>query len=251
MMRWKTLLAMVLALLIIILGALLPSLVGKLQDRYDNGRISHAQISEIHLEFDNSGMTLREKLALLSGLTSTMQVSTDMTSHTSAEIWQIAMETAEIYRQAGLIPSNLSAADVSYCVPMMAYWAQYEGAAQIHSNIFWELSIADGAGGDNALTMVIDDRTGVVCTLSYQNVTAHREETLRLSKALETLCSLALDELGEEFTEFDPKALVSAAGITENTSSYAAADISWEDPTYGEVRLAFVVSEVGFYTYTY
>lgn len=251
MMRWKTLLALVLSVLTVLLGALLPSLTGTLQDRLDSGRIGYAQVSEIHLEFDNSGMTLREKLALLSGLTSTMQVSTDMTAHTTAEIWQIAMETAEAYRQAGLIPTKLSASDIAYCIPMMAYWAPNDSMSQIHSNIFWELSIADGAGGDNALTMMIDDRTGTVCTLSYQNVTVHRDQTVRLNKSLEILCTLALEELGAEFEEFDPKSLVTEAGLPENSSSYAAADIAWEDPTHGEVRLAFVVSEVGFYTYTY
>jgi len=251
MRRGNTMLVLLLVALVCLAGALLPSVVARVQDRMDNGRVSYAEVGQIHLEFDSSGMTLREKMALLSGLTSSMQVSADMTKHTPAEVWTIAMETAETYREAGLIPTTLAASDIAYCIPVMAYWEQYEGVSQIHSNIFWELSIADGGGGDNALTMTIDDRTGVVCTLSYQNVTTHRTENVRLEKALETLCGLALSDLGEEFAEYDPKELVDAAGINENTSSYAAADIAWEDATHGEVRLAFVVSEVGFYTYTY
>ena len=99
--------------------------------------------------------------------------------------------------------------------------------------------------------MTIDDRTGTVCTLSYQNVTTHRQQNTRLDQDLETLCTLALTELGEEFAQFDPGALADAAGVDWNTASYGAADIAWEDPVYGEVRLAFVVSEAGFYTYTY
>lgn len=251
MMRWKTAVILLLCALVIIAGALLPKLVGSLMDRYETGRVEQAGISQIHLEFDNSGMTMREKLALLSSSTSAMQVSTDMTVQTSAQVWQIAMKTVENYRQAGLIPTDLSAANISYCVPTMVYWEKQGGTSEIHSNIFWELSIADGAGGDNALTMTIDDRSGIVCTLSYQNVMTHREDHSRLDKALETLCSLALVDLGEEFSDVDPQALVDAAGIQGTASSYAAADIAWQDTIHGEIRLAFVVSEVGFYTYTY
>ena len=251
MNRWKTLLVLLLCLLVLVLGAMLPGLVGRIQDSRNAGSVGNAALDPVRLEFDSSGMTLREKLGLLSSLTNSMQVSTDMTAHTTAEVWQIALETVERYRQAGLIPTNLTAADIAYCIPIMAYWEQYSGGAQIRSNIFWELSIADGGGGGNALTMMIDDRTGTVCTLSYQNVTTHRTENTRLNKALEQLCTLALEELGEEFGEFDAGKLVEAAGVSESTSSYAAADIAWDDPAYGEVRMAFVVSDVGFYTYTY
>jgi len=251
MTRWKTAAILLLCALVIITGAVLPNLVGHVLDRYETGQMEYAEISQISLQFDNSGMTMREKLALLSSSTSSMQVSTDMTVQTSAQVWQIAMKTVEKYRQAGLIPTELSAANISYCLPTMVYWEKGNGASEIHSNIFWELSIADGAGGDNALTMTIDDRTGVVCTLSYQNVMIHREENTRLDKALETLCVLALAELGDEFADVDPQALVDAAGVQGNASSYAAADIAWQDMTHGEIRLAFVVSEVGFYTYTY
>lgn len=250
-MRWKTPLILLLCGAILVLGAFLPGFVADLQDRYGAQNVDYAEIGEIRLEFENSAMTMREKLALLSGPASTMQVSTDMTLHTTAEVWQIAMETAEAYRQSGLIPKALSAADIAYCIPIMHYWEQYEGTAQLYSNIFWELSIADGAGGTNALTLVIDDRTGTVCTLNYQNMTTHREEPMRLSKALEVLCSLALEELGEEFSEYNARTLAHSAGITDNTTSYAAVDIPWEDANIGEIRLAFVVSEAGFYTYTY
>lgn len=250
-MRWKIPLILFLCIAILVLGAYMPSLVGNLQDRYGSQKVAYAEIGAVQLEFDNSAMTLQQKLALLSGAASTMQVSTDMTQHTSAEIWQIAMRTAEIYREAGLIPKALSAADIAYCIPVMFYWEPQEEGAQLYSNIFWELSIADGVGSGNALTMVIDDRTGTVCTLSYQNVLIHREETLRLNKALETLCSLALRELGEEFQRYDARTLATSAGVTDASASYAAVDIAWEDASLGEIRLAFVVSEVGFYTYTY
>lgn len=251
MTRWKTPVILLLCTAVVVLGALLPGLVSGLLDRNESGRVEYAEIRPIHLQFDNSGMTMREKLALLSGATSAMQVSVDMTAHTSAQVWQIALETVDTYRNAGLIPTELSASDIAYCIPTMVYWEKGDGNSEIHSNIFWELSIADGAGGDNALTMTIDDRTGAVCTLSYQNVTTHRADSSRLDKALQTLCSLALEELGEEFAEFDPKKLVDAAGITGQAASYAASDIAWTDDNHGEVRLAFVVSEVGFYTYTY
>lgn len=249
MMRWKTLLTLLLCAVLLVLGAFLPELVGYFLDREGSQVPSYAQIEQVHLEFEEEPISLREKMALLDGQAQTMQVSTDMPRYTAAEIWQIAMKTASNYHQAGMVPQALEAADITYCIPIMYYWQEPEPAGRIRSNIFWELSFADGGLGGNLLTMVIDDRTGTVCTLNYQNVNAHREGTL--SKSLHTLCNLALEELGEEFAEFDATALASEAQATDAAASYAAVDLTWEDALRGEIRLAFVVSNAGFYTYVY
>ena len=250
MSRLKTPLILLLSAFLLVLGGMLPGLVGSFQDRYREGRVEYAPVHAVQLEFEDTSMTMRQKLALLGDGTSTMQVTTDMTQHTTAEIWQIAMNTAEAYRQAGLIPTTLSPADIAYCIPRMVYWESSREAGQVASNIFWELSVSDGAGGENALSMVIDDRTGTVCTIRYQNVTVPRAEECTLEKVLEILCTRALDELGEEFGGYDPKQLAREA-VASGSASYAAAQISWEDDLYGEVRMAFVVSDVGFYTYTF
>ena len=251
MSRLKQPLILLLSAAILVLGGLLPGFVGKLQDRYREGRVEFAPVHAVQLEFEDTSMTLRQKLALLGESTSAIQVSTDMTQHTTAEIWQIAMNTAETYRQAGLIPTTLSPADIAYCVPKMVYWESHREDSQVHSNIFWELSVSDGGGGENALSMVVDDRTGTVCTIRYQNVAVPRAEENTLEKMLEIFCGMALEELGEEFGEYDPKQLAREAVASGSVASYAAAQIAWEDSIHGEVRMAFVVSDVGFYTYTF
>lgn len=250
MSRLKKPLILLLAAVLLVLGGMLPGLVTGFQDRYREGRVSIASVHAVQLEFEDTSMTLRQKLALLEGGTSAVQVSTDMTQHTTAEIWQIAMHTAEVYRQAGLIPTVLSPADIAYCVPKMVYWESNREEGLVTSNIFWELSVSDGIGGENALSMVVDDRTGTVCTIRYQNVTVPRAEALTQEKVLEILCGTALEELGEEFDGYDGKQLAREAAAS-GSASYAAAQISWEDELYGEVRMAFVVSDVGFYTYTF
>lgn len=251
MIRWKVMLTVLLCTTILVLGAYLPGIVGYFLDRDGSQSPSYVQTEQIHLEFQEETMTLREKMALLSGTGETMQVSTDMTQHTAAEIWQIAMNTAEAYHQAGMVPQALHAADITYCIPIMYYWQDQQQTGRIYSNVFWELSFADGSLGGNLMTMVIDDRTGTVCTLNYQNVNAHRADTLGQGKALQTLCALALEELGEEFSEYDAAALASENLNANAPSSYGAVDLSWEDARRGETRLAFVVSDAGFYTYVY
>jgi len=250
MSRLKKPLVLLLSAALLVLGGLLPGFVGSIQDRYREGRVAFAPVHSVQLKFEDTDMTLRQKLALLEGGTSAIQVSTDMTKRTTAEVWQIAMNTAETYQQAGLIPTTLSPADIAYCVPQMVYWESSREEGQAASNIFWELSISDGVGGENALSMVIDDRTGTVCTIRYQNVTVPRAEEYSLEKVLEILCGTALEELGEEFGEYDAKQLAREA-VDSGSASYAAAQITWEDPLHGEVRMAFVVSDVGFYTYTF
>lgn len=250
-MHWKTFPALLLLAGVLVLGAFLPGIVGYFLDREGSQTPAYVWMEQIHLEFEEEDMTLREKLALLGSPAETMQVSTDMTRHTSAEIWQIAMNTAETYHQAGMVPQALRAADIAYCIPIMFYWQDAQDTGKLHSNVFWELSFADGGMNGNMMTMIIDDRTGTVCTLNYQNVNAHRAENLGLGKALKTLCTLALEELGEEFSEFDAAALASEGQGVNAPSSYGAVDLSWEDALRGEIRLAFVVSDAGFYTYVY
>lgn len=250
MNRFKQPLLLALCAGLLVLGGLLPGLVGDAQDAYREGRVEFAPVSAVQLEFEDTSMTLGQKLALIAQGTEAVQVSTDMTRHTTAEIWQIAMNTAEAYHQAGLIPTTLSPADIAYCVPKMVYWESRRGDGGVYSNIFWELSISDGNGEENALSMMVDDRTGTVCTIRYQNVTVSRAEALTLEQVLALLCGMALEELGEEFGEFDPKRMAREAEISE-AAGYATAQIAWDDPIHGEVRMAFVVSDVGFYTYTF
>ena len=250
MNRLKKPLILLLSVVLVVLGGMLPGFVGSIQDRYREGRVDFAPVRSVELKFEDTSMTLRQKMALLADGTSDIQVSTDMTRHTTAEIWQIAMNTAEAYRQAGLIPTTLSPADIAYCVPRMVYWENSREETQVYSNLFWELSITDGAGGENSLSMVIDGRTGTVCTIRYQNVAVPRTEDYTREKALEILCTAALEELGEEFGEYDPRQLAREA-MDSGSASYAAAQIAWEDAAHGEVRMAFVISDVGFYTYTF
>lgn len=250
-MRWKTMIALLIFAVILVLGAFLPGAVGYFLDRDGSQVPTCVQMEQIHLEFEEESMTLRQKLALLNSSAQTMQVSLDMTRYTAAEIWQIAMKTAQRYYEAGMVPQELRAADITYCLPIMYYWQEQGAEGRIQSNIFWELSFGGDSLGGDSLVLVIDDRTGTVCTLNYQNVNARRAENLTLGKALENLCRMSLEELGEEFSEFDAKALASE-GIGSNASaSYAAVDLAWEDTLRGELRLAFVVSDSGFYTYIY
>ena len=53
---------------VIVLGAMLPGLVGERQDAVERGRIQFAPVQEVRLEFADSGITMKQTLAIMGPL---------------------------------------------------------------------------------------------------------------------------------------------------------------------------------------
>ena len=239
-MKLKQTLAVLAALSIIVLGALLPELTALRQDRQDVDTVLFSDVQGVVLQFDQYEMTRRETLAILAHCRDTVEIPPELTSLKRDKAERIAAAAVAKYADAGILlcdPAGDSALDVR---AVLCYGTKEQ------SNVYWQVDYGDKKG-NHMFTLVIDDRSGAVCSVEY----ADQKETYpveRMATVLRGFCRLHLTELGEEFSGWTVDGLVANAKSPQD-SSYLATELIWEDATYGRTRITFFVNGNGFYTY--
>lgn len=240
-MKIKAVLALLLALVIIILGAMLPQLVGRRQDRAQEELVLFRPMSAVELEFATySNKSHSEVLALLCQSRDSVAIPQELASQKREKVVEIALDYVDKYAQAGILLSDLSADEVLSCQA----WLHYGPNNQ--NNIYWQIQYGDKAG-KHLLTMTVDDLTGTVCSVEY----ADTEETYapdNMEPAFRGFVRLYLAGLGEDFFVYPVEDIYERAK-TPDDRSYIAAEFYWEDPAYGTNRITFFVNQNGFYTY--
>lgn len=256
-MKNKSLLILLLAVVLVILGAMLPQIVGNMVDNSDLNQIEFANVSDVQLEFVESGISMREVMGIICRNTHSVEIPADMAGHTASEIQLLASQAITHYQDAGLILHEVDVySQMLGCQPYLLY----EQSSSRKSNIFWTLSLAP-SDGSWEMELVIDDKTGRVCSINYDyNVDpdyidrdyVNTAEPIYedLEATLLTFSELFLSGLGDEFSEFD------AGQIEEGTSisideNFISSSISWQDTIQGDCHIVFYVLDTRFYTLTY
>ena len=214
-MKYKSFFALLLAAAIIIAGAVLPMLVAKVQDSLSSKQAGYAPMNAVSLEFEESGLTMQEKLALGSDADTSVEIPGELASRTAEEVLKLAAELIAPYQEAGLLHGEaLAKSQPKTCTPVLLYMK----SESQRSNIFW---IVTAAPMDRLwdLYLVIDDETGRLCTIEYTANTsdlAYLPITGSRKDQLMKLCEIYLSGLGDEFSEFDQTTLVDNSWTTAN-----------------------------------
>ena len=255
-MRIKRVAILFLSVILILLGALLPSLVGKRQDASAAGKIRFETIKDIQLEFSESDVTLREIISILCTDPEAVDIPVDLTNLKQQRAESLALDMAkrlaeaEIAFQAYDDDGNKTEAglQVLYSQPRLASSNLVDGL----SNIFWYVEVCD-QNREQLMQAVIDDRTGTVCSLNYSDVNLaaqgqyryHAKETMKT--ILYSFSYVYLEELGEEYFDYDSHD-IQAEAQSPLDNSYIASSIRWWAGDH-ELRTTFFVNDSGFYTY--
>lgn len=251
-MQNKAILALILALLLIIAGALLPQIVGNVIDASLSNKIQFADASDIQLEFVQSDMPMEEILGILCKSTHSVEVPADLAVHTTGEIQQLARQVISHYQEANLIPHSIdTGADIRSCTPLL----HYQESSTRKSNIFWHL-IFEPTDNSWRLEIVLDDRTGGLCSVNYAyRVVPDYVGTADpiyedLEAMLLTFTDLFLSDLGENFAQLGTEEI--SAGISTSVDEdYASTTVSWADSIKGECHIVFYIRDTSFYTIYY
>ncbi len=240
----KALIALLLALILLVAGAFLPKITGAIMDRSDTNQMEFAQVSDIQLEFVQSDVSMDEILGILCKATHDVEVPTDLAVRSSGEIQQLAAQALTHYHDAGFFPHSIDpATQLQTCIPIL----EYEQSSRRKSNIFWNLSYGpkDGAW---ALGLILDDRTGAVCGISYvredQDTGNTAEPLYQDPEAMaNTFADIFLDGLGDSFP-------VSDLAISTD-KEMVSATVTWPDTINGDCHLIFYILDNAFYTIAY
>lgn len=246
-MKHKTLIKNIILLLLatatLVLGAVLPGVVAAWQD--EGHGVSFAPISAVELELRQDGLTLGERIAILSDPSTTTEIPEGMAERTSEEILDLAAEQLMAYQKAGLILSpDLDVHTQTFsCVPWMAI---YYGDVT-RNCVYWALRIQFD-GEEMPLYLTIDDETGIILAIQYEDSKTGyyldgETDYFDPEISMDTLREVYLAELGEEFTEHEPS-YVETEALGAPYGQYC--QLSWGETLYGECRIAFDMWHYGF-----
>ena len=247
-MKNKALLALVLAVALLIAGAFLPGIVGAIMDRSASNKMEFAQVNDIQLEFVQTEIPIEEILGILCKGTHAVEIPGDLAGHSQSDILRLAQQAVGHYQDAGLIPHIIDfSADLQSCTPQL----RYQQASSRKSNIFWNI-ILEPSDNSWRLEMVLDDRTGILCSINYDYRVIDTNSTNLLypdrTSSLTTFSSLFLQDLGGSFAEMTVDAL---SVNTPAEDDYTSATITWADTIKGECHIVLYMLDSAFYTLSY
>jgi len=240
-MKLKPVLTILAALCLIVLGALLPGLVARRQERQSAGQVLFSQVEDVKLEFAaESDITHSETLAILSRYKEAVEIPRELASLKWEKVETIAASSAERLRDTGLLLCDPEG-DMLLSAQTVLYYGKDN-----QSNIYWLIQYGDRKGS-HLFSMTVDDRTGTICTMEYMDhVSEYAAE--QMETILRGFCQLYLTGQGAEFFDYSVDMLMEGAKQPQDRS-YLATELSWEDPRYGNNRITFFVNRSGFYTY--
>ena len=240
---------LLLSLCIILLGAFLPSLAASWQDFADSSQIHYAAVNNVQLEFNSNGQqsSLREKFALISKYSDSMSLPASLATLTENDIVRIVQDVVAKYQQSGLLPVGLHQISKRDILESQAYMVSW-GEDESRSNIFWNVSVS--LNTDLYLHLVLDDQTETVCAITYtdssEDPQAQNQSEATLRARMAVLCTLYLEGLGQEFSQYDPES-IARGGQYQAAGNSVSAHLSWGDLLYGEVKIRFYLSDDTFY----
>lgn len=243
-MNRRSLFALLLSILMIVLGALLPGIVAKRQDAAAENHVLFQNVEGIQLEFVQGELTMSDTLSMLASRRETVEIPVELTSLKQDKLENTVAATAIRYQQAGLLFDEIKNFKLTYSQSLLVYGRDGQ------SNIFWEVRYSS-PDGSSEFHMMIDDRTGALCSITYSHAEAlYQPEDME--QLMSAFVKLYLSGLGEEFYDYSPDYILNSSEATDETpekGSYVSAVLSLENELYGQAELTFLVNSNGFRTY--
>lgn len=248
-MRFRPAMILLLSALLIVLGAFLPAIVGNRQDAAAEGKILFATINDVELQFSESDVTLREIISILCTAPESVEIPVDLTSLKRDRAESIALDMARRLQEACVAFRSIDTSGreieaefvVQFSQPVLSSSNLVDGL----SNIFWSVEVSS-KDVSQYLTLIIDDRTGTVCSLNYYDGNMNYVKT-QMQSILYSFSYVYLEELGEEYFDYSSND-IQAEAQSPLDNSYLASSIRWWAKDY-EYRTTFFVNTNGFYTY--
>lgn len=240
---------LLLSALLILLGGFLPSIVAGRQDASVEEKIQFAQITDIQLEFSESDLSLRQTISILCTDPETVDIPAGLANlkqeYVESLAYNMAVQLKEksigfwTFEESGR--EYASDLHIAFCQPRLASSNLEEDL----SNIFWYVEVAD-THQNQVMRVTIDDRTGTICSLYYQDMNRNHDKT-QMQSILYSFSYLFLEELGEEYFDYDCNNILKDAQASAD-NSYLASAIRWWAGDH-EMRTTFFVNGSAFYTY--
>lgn len=233
--KLKDLAAIITAIAMITMGAYFPKMISAALDREHTGHMSYNAISPIRLEI-NRDIPMLGKLAILSKLDSSIELSESKAKMTKEEVMDAVYEGIQPYIDALLIA--YSGKDVLMYPSLLL---QAEGNQDLQS-IVWFVTIVGDPANYTFLELIVDDETGNILMISFTYETL--EGNLVGMEALTAFADIYFTGMGlDDYAQFIVRDLEYAyVGDNANATRYR-----FGDAVYGEVGIDLYVHEHGFY----
>lgn len=239
MSKFKSPLILLLSAALILFGAMLPKIVAAIQDDADITQVNYAPISEVHLEFDEDAMTMKEKFMIMHHDQTNVPVPAKLCTRTEDNIMELVQDTIDTYTEAGLIPFSV---DVTQCLNDCKAYLAYSYYTET-SFVYWNVVLSNVEWSDWMIDFRIDDETGAIMKIECFHQAVLYE--LPLDDELDTFCELFLEDLGTEFEEFDNAYLKKHFEATDDRDTLYCY-LSWEDENMENVTLWLHINQYGF-----
>ena len=227
----------VLTVVLILLCAFLPRIIGYAQDTQAINRVGYSQSAQVQLDIQQD-MTPLGKLSLLCRMEGVLEVPEEFAQMTAAEAEQAALDALRPYVEGGLIPEFT----VWYIEarPFLILTPEEVDLA----GLVWSVTVLEDEEGVMNMSIDIDDATGTLLRLHY---TYEFWEKRDQNEALDQFAEIYFRGLGvEEHQKYATNDLESwYIGDNVEGIRYRVAD-----RIYGEVNLDLFVSPYGFYVDT-
>ena len=185
MSRIRSILAGMLAMLVIAVGFLLPQAVLALQDRQLAGRVDHYETVPVRFY---SSRQVTDTLSLLAGSWETRSSAPDYARLSGPQVYALALECLEDLAQEKIFAGDPQVF-ASYSAAPSLYYADGSGtlfpenetelSALVSSRlsaVVWDCTLTDGAA---SVRLTVDDATGLVTSISCWLGTRKRRDTVR------------------------------------------------------------------------
>lgn len=172
MSRIRSILAGMLAMLVIAVGFLLPQAVLALQDRQLAGRVDHYETVPVRFY---SSRQVTDTLSLLAGSCETRSIAPDYARLSGPQVYALALECLEDLAQEKIFAGDPQVF-ASYSAAPSLYYADGSGtlfpenetelSALVSSRlsaVVWDCTLTDGAA---SVRLTVDDATGLVTSIS-------------------------------------------------------------------------------------
>lgn len=216
-------------------GAYLPRLAARAQDRTVMDRIRYDPISDVQLQI-REGLNGMEKLALMTKLSSNIELFRESASMSEEQVNAAAAKALEPYVAAELM-EPWETWDVDWRILLVGDSADLQ-----FNGIVWSGAIAMDSQGGSLADVIIDDETGRLLYVNYgsQRTIEDPDQALLLDRFAEIFFH------GLEITDYQHFVTndMEHAYIGDN-----ATGVRWRfgDVVYGEINVDLYVYRYGFY----
>ena len=238
MKKIKYALALILTAAVIAVGALLPFITAKVQDYATQNKFLYDDMEEMHLNLYELS-TLSKIYLLHHG--SIVGISEEKTRLKTEDIQQVVETQLQPYITKGFLEDHLS----EYTMELIPQLYYVVDTVDI-SNVFWLVSMFyETANQSKRIELCIDDKTGLIMTISYDCLQPVYEDWLQNELLVDfyTIYFNRLDLKPQEGFHEQPE---KKNGIVENVATFL-----WGDLEYGEISMKFLVYSNGFHNWIF